>query len=205
MNILFFDTETTGLVRNWNVAEDERNPKLVQLGCVLTTAGGRVLNTFSSIVKPEGYDIPEEAANVHGITTEIAMREGHPLKEVVGWFLRLNSNANLIVAHNFKFDSIIIRKAISECMKSCVFPASYCTMLESTSLCELPSQRGGFKWPKLKEAYQFFFNEDLVDAHDALTDVLACKRVYFHMRDNLTTTLRGEQAQVSQPLETAVV
>jgi DNA polymerase-3 subunit epsilon len=40
------------------------------------------------------------------------------------------------------------------------------------------------KPPKLSECIQFFFNEELVGAHDALVDVRACVRVFRHLMGN---------------------
>jgi DNA polymerase-3 subunit epsilon len=37
------------------------------------------------------------------------------------------------------------------------------------------------KPPKLEECIRHFFNEDLEGAHDAMADVIACRRVYFHL------------------------
>ena len=42
--------------------------------------------------------------------------------------------------------------------------------------------RDQFKAPKLAEACRYFFGEDLVGAHDALVDVRACARLYFHLK-----------------------
>jgi hypothetical protein len=56
-------------------------------------------------------------------------------------------------------------------------------MKASTDLCKLPSQfkRGGYKWPKLQEAYKHFFGEEFASAHDAMADLRACRRVFFHL------------------------
>ena len=177
--ILFFDTETTGLVKNWNDPSDERNPKLVQLGLALTTNEGRLVNTFSSIVKPINFEIPKEAAAVHGITTDMALRHGTEPDRIKHIFIEYALKAHLIVAHNFKFDSIVMQHCLNGQSGMFIGIKSFCTMLESTPICQLPSKRGGFKWPSLKEAYDFFFHEELKDAHDAFTDVMACKRIYF--------------------------
>ena len=40
----------------------------------------------------------------------------------------------------------------------------------------------GYKWPKLSEAYQYFFNEAFVDAHDALGDVVVFHKDSFHKK-----------------------
>ncbi|HUV85413.1 MAG TPA: hypothetical protein VMV86_06875, partial [Methanosarcinales archaeon] len=58
---------------------------------------------------------------------------------------------------------------------------SYCTMLEGTDICKIPSFRGN-KWPTLKELHKHLFNEDFEDAHDALADVEATRRCYYAIR-----------------------
>lgn len=179
--ILFFDTETTGLVKNWDNPHDEKNPNLVQLGMLLCSTEGRIVRSYSSIVKPNNYTIPSEVAAIHGITTDFALKVGIELEQVKAAFLSFIKDAHLVVAHNLKFDKIIVQKAF----KTDVFTdkQQICTMLGSTPICKLPSKNGGFKWPKLKEAYKYFFNEELKDAHDAITDTNACKRVYFEIKD----------------------
>ena len=52
-----------------------------------------------------------------------------------------------------------------------------CTMLSSTGILKIKTKQG-YKWPKLEECIKFFFDEQLEGAHDALTDVRACIRVY---------------------------
>jgi hypothetical protein len=65
-------------------------------------------------------------------------------------------------------------------------------MLSSTGICKIPKKQG-YKWPKLSEAYQHFFGEELKDAHDALVDVMACKRIYF---EGLKTSVMAEPSLV---------
>ena len=38
------------------------------------------------------------------------------------------------------------------------------------------------KPPKLEECIKHFFNETLEGAHDAMVDLAACSRVYFHLK-----------------------
>ena len=87
-NYLFFDTETTGVPRNYKApSSDTRNwPRLVQLAWILTDENGNRIHTGNQIVKPDGFVIPADAAKVHGITTQRAMAEGIPLNEVINLF-----------------------------------------------------------------------------------------------------------------------
>lgn len=75
MMLLFLDTETTGVPRNYNVPrQGSANwPRVVQLAYALYTRDG-LLCTFwnHGLVRPEGFVILEEATRIHGITQEEA-------------------------------------------------------------------------------------------------------------------------------------
>ena len=57
-------------------------------------------------------------------------------------------------------------------------------MLSSMNIVKAkPKRNGQWKWPKLEECVRHFFGETLVGAHDALTDVRATARVFYHLVD----------------------
>jgi hypothetical protein len=59
-----------------------------------------------------------------------------------------------------------------------------CTMKSATNIVCIPKAKGsGFKWPKLIETHLHAFNEGFEDAHTAMADVRACKRVYFWLKE----------------------
>ena len=66
---LFFDTETTGLPKNWNAPITDLNnwPRLVQLAYLCYDNEGNELSRGDFIVKPEGFTIPRDASRIHGI------------------------------------------------------------------------------------------------------------------------------------------
>ena len=51
---LFFDTETTGLPKNWKAPVSDLNnwPRMIQIGWILSDNGHRI-DTGSFIIKPE--------------------------------------------------------------------------------------------------------------------------------------------------------
>jgi DNA polymerase III subunit epsilon len=188
MLIMTYDTETTGFPLYKEPSEDLRQPHIVELAALLfDDATGELVEQMHAIVRPDGWEIPEEATAIHGITTEFALDKGRPEAEVLAEFLALHDLAMLRVAHNEDFDQRIVRIAIKRLGAGATqeerdtiadaFKAApkYCTM-------KADAKARGVKWPKLVEAYKHHTGKDLgEDAHSALFDARACAEVYFAM------------------------
>lgn len=185
MNLaLGFDSETTGLPIYNSPSEDPSQPHIVQLAAVLIDVDtGAQVSCMDVIVKPDGWEIPEQASAIHGITTERALAVGVPEPAALAMFLAL-WNRRLRIAHNQSFDERIIRIALKRYGEPATADIwkdseSACTMQMSTPILKLPSEkRSGYKWPKLTEAYKHFTGQDLVGAHSAMADAQACLTVY---------------------------
>jgi len=182
---LFFDTETTGLPKRWDVpAKDLENwPRLVQIAWIFLDKNGNEISSESKIIKPEGFIIPEESSKVHGITTQIALKKGDDLKKILLEYLEMTNKSKYLIAHNMSFDEKIIeaefiRKKISN---SLFQPEKICTKEIATEFCQIPGAYG-FKWPTLSELHIKLFGNDFEDAHDALVDVKACARCFFELK-----------------------
>ena len=191
--ILFFDTETTGFVQDRLPVDHPDQPDIVQLAAQLTEANGTPIAGFSLIVCPrEGVGIPTKASDVHGITDERAAAMGVSSEFALSAFTHLYQRAELIVAHNIKFDRAVMETAIARHYGK-IMPLRkplFCTMESASPIVNLPPtdrmKAAGFmkpKPPKLEECIRFFFNEDLVGAHDAMIDVQACARTYFKLKE----------------------
>jgi DNA polymerase-3 subunit epsilon len=191
--ILFFDTETTGFVQDRLPIDHPDQPYIVQLAAELTEDDGEPVAGFSFIIDPGigAITIPTKASDVHGITDERAVALGVSAEFALGAFTHLYQRADLVVAHNIKFDRAVIETAISRHYRK-IMPlrkALFCTMDAATPIVNLPPTErmiaAGFnkpKPPKLEECIRHFFDESLEGAHDALIDVRACSRVYFHLK-----------------------
>ncbi|MCM8736637.1 3'-5' exonuclease [Azospirillum sp. A1-3] len=189
--ILAFDTETTGLPVKWAPLTSPQQPHVVQLAALLMKDADTEIDSMNVIVQPDGWTIPEAAARVHGITTERAMDEGIPLVDTIGRFNDLLAQAKTLVAHNIEFDTQLMKTAF---YRAGAEPARqnlprFCTMAASLRIVNLPPTpkmlAAGFNKPKppqLKECIAHFFGEGLDGAHDALVDVRACARLYWHLQ-----------------------
>src|SRR6218665_583536 len=107
---LIFDTETTGLPRNYNapLTDFDNWPRMVQIAWQLHDEQGRLLQHDSIIVKPEGYTIPFATIQIHGITNERANEEGQELAGTLHKFLDAVSQSQYLCGHNIEFDINIV-------------------------------------------------------------------------------------------------
>ena len=179
MPVLFFDTETSDLP-DMKAGPGPRQPHVVQLAAILVIEHTeRVLNV---LIKPDGWRIHRDALALHGITVERASAEGVPIAEAIAGFEELLSQADLAVAHNMKFDQLMVDSERLRLGRHSTWPETFCTMMACTGILQIPGRGGGYKWPTLGESYSHFLRKPLVGSHDALADVRACMAVYEELR-----------------------
>ena len=182
---LFFDTETTGIPKNYKapVADLKNWPRLVQIAWSVTDINGIEIKSAEYIIKPDGFTIPGDAARVHGITDEIARQSGVGLKPVLEEITADISEAVALIAHNLQFDEKILGAEFLRMghLNHLDGKPKKCTMQASTDYCKIPGPYGN-KWPKLQELYKKLFRENFDNAHNALADVRACSKCYFELR-----------------------
>lgn len=188
--ILFWDTETTGFFDDRLPVDHEAQPYIVQMAAQLCADDGTPVAGFSLIVDP-GAEIPEKAAAVHGITNERAVQFGCSAQFALSAFTHLYQRADLLCAHNAKFDKGVTEVAIARHYGK-TMPLRkpiFCTMEAASPVINLPPTErmvaAGFnkpKPPKLEECIRHFFGEDISGAHDAMVDLAACRRVYLHLK-----------------------
>ena len=182
---LFFDTETTGVPKDWKapITNFDNWPRIVQLAWLVYDSKGNQILKNEFIIKPNGFEIPSEASNVHGITTQYAIKNGVPIEDVLLNFEKHCEKSKYLIAHNINFDSkvtsseylrILSRNPISRLEKMC-------TMESSTNYCKIPGNYG-YKWPKLSELHIKLFGVDFEGAHNALADIEATAKCFWEMK-----------------------
>ena len=196
MSILFFDTETTGLPTK-KPYSDPSQPKILQLGAILATDSGGVIDTINTLVQIGDTPINKFAFAAHGISAERANAEGIPQCEAFSNFYHMAMEADSLCCHNHNFDIKLI-EIMSHQVKDCfndkeeasmrmseINELPYeCTMMATINYCALPfpSGRKGFKFPKLEELHTKLFGSSFSGAHDALADVSATMKCYFELK-----------------------
>lgn len=180
--ILFFDTETTGLPKNFNAPASDLNnwPRLVQLAYIFQNIHGKVISQGNFIIKPDGYSIPAAASSIHGITTGRANREGKDLSDVLKKFNSLVIQSKYMVAHNINFDMNIVEAEFIRMKIQCSMHSTskICTMESSTNYCAINGTYG-YKWPTLSELHYKLFNSIFKEAHNAEIDINATAKCFW--------------------------
>jgi DNA polymerase III subunit alpha len=103
---IIFDTETTGLPRDWNapLTDTDNWPRCVQIAWQIHDEKGQLVEAKDFLVNPDGFDIPYDAERVHGISTELAKANGVSIQEVLAEFNIALGKAKFVVGQNLDFD-----------------------------------------------------------------------------------------------------
>ena len=206
MNILVFDTETTGLLPKWTtIAKDNLHlfPYIVQMSWIVYNSETHQIVEKDFIIKlPNNVIMSEECVQIHGITNEMSQKKGVSPMLVIEEFMEDFNSSDKVVAHNLDFDLKLLKIEImriincldnatqiknlvtfqgvlSECKKL------YCTMQESIDICKIKSiNKNGkeyIKYPRLLELHQHLFNESPIHLHNSLNDAFVCLRCFYKL------------------------
>jgi DNA polymerase III epsilon subunit-like protein len=160
-NIIFFDTETTGV---------DKKDFLCQLAYKTKD------ETFCELYKPE-IKIPPEASAVHHITNKMvenktSFKDSATFNKIKNLFEDENS---IVVAHNAKFDMEMIKKeGINPKNVICTLRVARALDKEN----KIPQHKLQF--------LRYFLDIDIeAEAHDALGDVLILEKLYERLFDKI--------------------
>ncbi|WP_201980664.1 3'-5' exonuclease [Hymenobacter rubidus] len=207
--LLFVDTETSGIPRDWNKPYSSRNnwPHIAQLAWVVCTPDGREVKVENHYIQPNDYDMDPEAGSVHGLTLDFLRENGESRHAVMQLLHRdLLRYKPLVVAHFMQLDFHMVgvgfhRAGLTNPMLG--LPV-FCTMRATGPLLRHSTQ--GFL--RLGDLYQRLFHKTLENAHDALVDARAAARCFFEMLRQGTITeetmaSQGPPVGLQQPMTAA--
>lgn len=186
----FFDTETTGL---WDFKADdlaEHQPRMVQIGAMVTDGEGNTMQEFNTLVYPDGWEVDESgrAFETHQKTQAMCMKYGMPVVRMMDIVAGMIAPCTTVVAHNLNFDTKLmkgegLRLGFDHSITKSDRFEQYCTMLKSMGILKIPGRYGGYKWPSLQELHKHYFGEEFEDAHDAMADIRATAKCFFAIKN----------------------
>lgn len=180
---LIVDVEASGLFSYDKPADAPGQPRMAQIGMIFVGTDMKVEAEHEFLIKPEGWEMSEEAAKVTGLTTEFLKENGGPITEALALYNAGIDARRIVVGHNVDYDIKVLRAENRRAGLDDRYmqTRTLCTMRASTDQCKIPppSGRGGYKWPKLSEACVHFDIDQgkdhtaLADARNALKVMLA--------------------------------
>ena len=163
-----FDLETTGI--------DVETSRIVSATVAVIDRAGEVLERVDWLLDP-GIEIPAQATNVHGITTEFAAENGRGAAEGVAEIvatIREHLGRGLpLVAYNAPYDlTLLNRESLRHGVSPLVAPSPVVDPLVIDKAVD--RYRKGKRTLEVTSAY---YGVSLDDAHDSGADAIAAGRV----------------------------
>lgn len=172
MKYAIVDTESTGLFDFTKPADAPGQPRLAALGIVMLADDLSVIAEHEFLVKPDGWEMPDEAGKVNGLTMERLNAEGEPVRALLQRYTTLIQEGFVIASFNCQYDAKVMRGELRRAGMPDLFEQTpnVCVMRALTPICKVPRKVGtGYKFPKLSEACAFFKIEEPA-RHTALGD-----------------------------------
>lgn len=183
-----FDTETTGLflfkdpVTGAPIpADDPRQPRLAHLNMILVDESLEEEDEIDLFVKPDGWEMPEEAGAVNGLTTQFLEENGEPIEDVLDLYSNVVTAGYIMVAFNAQFDCKMMRGELRRAGRPDLFDQTpnICAMRAAMAL-GVKKAGGGRGFPKLTDCAAHL-GLVIDDAHSAKGDTRATLALFRHL------------------------
>jgi len=178
-NIMILDTETTGLPKqrpfNPNNYMAYNGARMIELGYIIYDEKGNEIKRFDKLVYHKRLQIKNSF--IHGITHEMCRKEGETIDKVLIEFQNDLKMVDMVICHNVEFDKSILLNEIYRCNMTELF----IELQNKKTLCTVEKTRELYgKRTKLVNWYNKLFpNENLIQTHRALDDVIMTSKCYF--------------------------
>jgi len=174
MKILIIDIETTGFLNNGG--------KIVEVGMVeLDLTNGQKRIVYDQVCYEKGITRQECENSWIVKNSDLTVEQIRNSKNLEVQRQSIQSIINAYplgcTAFNNVFDFGFMEN------RGFTFPVKLgCPMKISTNICQIPSPRGGYKWPNVQEAYEFFFGKtDYIEKHRGADDAFHEADIVFEL------------------------
>ena len=180
MNVLSFKTETNGLPLWRARSNDEGQPHIVRLAAVLCDGKTQeIIDQMDVIIIPDGWDIPKETIDVHGITVEHAIENGIHEHDAIDMFINLVKQSGSVVSSNKQFNSRIMRIALKRHAEE--FHQEAWNDNKENHFCAMKMAKDDLdnKQVSLSDALAHYTGQQAKDNFDSLVNATSSARVFF--------------------------
>jgi DNA polymerase III epsilon subunit-like protein len=180
-NICFVYVETNGLHRTTENISKKNMFKFARPVCLNYIIGYKKGDEFveikneRTIFKPEYMAIPDEIAEIHGITTEKATSKGTDGATILNKFRADIKNVQVIISHNLPFH---LKALQIECIRNCISP-DFSTYI----LIDTINFNHKLNYPKLKDLSKFLINKKYQDKKSKF-NIQIIKKCFLHLYES---------------------
>ncbi len=184
-NLLFIDTEASGLPKKWNAPYSKVNnwPFSLQISWLVYKRNGTLVKKENHYISNNDFKIAPAAQQIHGITREFLARQGEPRHKVLELLAQdMQLYQPMLIGHFMELDFHVINADFfrSGVENPIINSPMFCTMIASKHLLRHPQN----KYLRLGDLYEFLFNRPLLHQHDALVDASATADCFFALLKN---------------------
>jgi hypothetical protein len=155
---ILFDTETTGFA-NYDI--------VLQLAYVVFN-DVEILKSYDQIVKIDPK-VSIKNSHIHGITNKKCNTDGICINDMLNRFVKDVHFCNSLIGHNVGFDIRMMKNEFNRHKFDC-------SIFENKNIIDTMDLYGSRI--KLGELHIRLFNEEMINAHNALFDVMATYKIY---------------------------
>lgn len=103
MKTIYFDTETTGLVKN-EALPPSKQPRIIELAMVSVDERGE--KEFTTLLDP-GVSLEPAITQITGLT-DADLKDAPKFEQIVPGLVEFVKGADILVAHNVRFDHLML-------------------------------------------------------------------------------------------------
>lgn len=178
MSYILIDTETSGLMDYKRPADAPGQPRVCEFAGLLLDGNGIIESVFHRFVKPDGWEISDEAREINGLTTDFLHEQGVDIREILTWYSERILEDRAVVAYGAQFDCKMMRSELRRADLDDLFERTpnICLMRSARPFAksigrEIIKAGGSNKgWPKLSDLCTFLEVTPIGDTHNALDD-----------------------------------
>jgi DNA polymerase III subunit epsilon len=174
MQVLIFDTETTGLIQNRSLAIDKQ-PEVIELcAFMVNLKTGKIITEFETLVKPVAFPMtPQIMAETKTQLSNEMLSGAKSFKELAPKIKSIMEAAPIVLAHNASFDQEMLDIEYERLGQKLKWPPLYCTVEQTVHL------KG--RRLNLTNLHIALLGKPFEDAHRARNDVMALTRCAIEM------------------------
>lgn len=154
-----------------------------------------IKNISECIIKPNNFIIPNESIKIHGITNEEANNKGKEIKKVLRRIGKIMKECDYIIGYNVYYDINVLLSELYRKKRYLTIKKIIKLKEEEKIICigQISSkeikpdgwkQKFNYQIPSQMNVYKKCFNEELINSHNAKSDVLAMIKIIYWIYEN---------------------